>query len=446
MGAVLNRSVAKDGVIAYQDSLEVNKFHYLPARIDAILGETLDQFKVTYFGINKSPYYMDMGDNLQESVVGGVVSGKAIPDITEDQKVAITKEIGEQYKVDKPNLTPLELSQVTVQPIFSRTIAEMGQSSNADFPATVKFGSSFNYNITSGNSLFAEMCGAAIDGSVATENPDVGINITGLAEFYGDPWKAKIECDLSKVWEYTRTKVNAGLSLGWLQIGTQIDKITQSLISEGIVNIEYIEGSGGDEFGRQMLETTKTLFEAINAQVASGEGFFRFEPNPSPQELPDKEDPWGAKLLPWTASLNVGYGSNSFSQSIKYENTVSFTGKIRVPIATSMNLAVPCAGSSQQYFYDLQMKQIGCITAAKSSALQGRLAKEANAKNSELLELYEDVKAGKITTKQYSEMKALLNTLSFTEDSFLSESEARSRFSNLRKILQKSGRAVLTTA
>src|SRR5262249_1770323 len=77
MGAGLNRSVAKDGVIAYQDNQETNKFYYLPARIDAVLGETLSQFNVTYYGIAAAPYYMDMGNNLLESVVGGVMTGKA---------------------------------------------------------------------------------------------------------------------------------------------------------------------------------------------------------------------------------------------------------------------------------------------------------------------------------------------------------------------------------
>jgi hypothetical protein len=437
MGAVLNRSVAADGVIAYQDSLETNKFHYLPARIDAVLEETLNQFNVTYYGINKKPYFVDMGNNLQESVVGGVMSGKATPDITETQKLAIRKEITKQFKIEIPNLTPLEITQVVVQPIFAKSMAERGQGSGSAFPATLKFGSSFNYNITSGNSLFAEMAGAAVTGAESAENPQVGVNISGFADFYGDPWKAKIECDLSKVWEYSRTKIGGGISLGWLNLGTQIDKITQSLISEGIVKIEYIEGSGGEEFGRQLLETTKTLFEAINAQVASGEGFFKFEPNPTPKELPTKEDPLGSKLLPWTASINIGYGSESFTQSVKYENTITYTGKLSVPISASMNLAVPCGSSTEQFFYDLQTKSIGCITPEKSNGLQSRLSAEAKAKNSELLDLYQDVKLGKITTAQYSEMKALLNTLSFTEDYTLSVEQARTRFANMRLAIQR---------
>ncbi len=369
MGAVLNRSVAKDGVLAYQDNAAAEKFHYLPCRIDAIPRETLREFDVTYYGINPKPYYVSFGGTLQESCVGGGVSGRAVPDITTVQREAILEEINKQFKIPEANLTPLEVANVKVQPVFAQTIASMGEGSGSAFPSTLKFGSTFNYNISSGNSLFAEMAGSYVEGSEAKETPTIGVNISGEAELYGDPWKAKISCDLSQVWEYTRTQVSAGISLGWINLGPQSDKISQSLVREGIVKIEYIEGSGGTEFGRQLLESTKVLFEKINAQAASGEGFFKFEPNPAPQEPPKKDESWGAKLLPWTASLNVGYGSNTFSQKISFNEEVSFTGKVLIPVFSSMNLALPCGPDTEQYFNDIQEKKIGCISKKKSDGL-----------------------------------------------------------------------------
>jgi len=437
MGAVLNRSVAKDGVIAYQDSEDVRKFHYLPCRIDAVANETLKSFQVSYFGINAKPFYVDFGGKLFESCVGGVVSGQAIPDMTSDQRDAIVGEIESQYSIPNANLTPLEINEVKVQPIFAKTIADMGERSGSAFPATLKFGSSFNYQISSGNSLFAEMAGSYIEGAEARETPEIGVNISGLAEFYGDPWKAIISCDLSQVWEYTRTQVSAGIRLGWIDLGTEVDKIAQSLIRENIVKIEYIEGSGGDEFGRQLLETTKVLFEKINAQATSGEGFFKFEPNPNPQELPKKDDSWGSKLLPWTASVNVGYGENTFSQSISFKEEISFTGKLLIPINTSMNLALPCGAKTQQFFYDQQEKQVGCINKAKSDGLQKRLSEEANAKNSELLDLYAQVKAKQLTVAEYTSLKSLLNTITFTQDVKLSEADARKRFAAARDAIAR---------
>jgi hypothetical protein len=106
-----------------------------------------------------------------------------------------------------------------------------------------------------------------------------------------------------------------------------------------------------------------------------------------------------------------------------------------------MNLATPCGPGSEQYFYDLQTKSVGCITPAKSQGLQDRLAAEAKAKNAELLQLYDDVKKGKITSLQYAELKAMLNTLAFTENTDLSVAEASARFSNMRTALQKNKKA-----
>lgn len=415
MGAVLNRSVAKDGVIAYQDHLETNLFHYLPARIDSVKGETLQEFNVTYYGINPQPYYVDMGNHRQESIVGGILSGKAMPDITQNQRAAILEEINRVFKIKEANLVPLEITEVKVQPIFAKSVAEMGERSNADFPQLIKFGSTFNYQVTSGNSLFAELVGSSRVGESTATNPDFAVNISGMAEFRGDPWKATIECDLSQVWKYTRTQVNAGLSLGWLNVGTNIDKIAQSLIREGIVNITYEEGSGGREFGRQLLETTKQLFEAINAQVSAGEGMFKFEPNPSPQQPKDPEKSWGASLLPWSASINVGYDENTFNQFIKFEQTISFTGTLPLPIAASMTLALPCSINNSDLFYDLQTKKTGCITVEKSQGLQKRIQKEVAAKTVEILKLQDSLTAGKINLETFSVLLRNLNTFSLTE-------------------------------
>lgn len=433
MGAVLNRSVATNGVIAYQDSDRATLFHYIPARIDAQIGDTINSFQVVYYGINEKPYMVDFGNNLFESCVGGVLSGKCTPDITAAQKDAIKEQIAEHFAIDAPTLTPLEIKNVSVQPVFAKSIAEMGQGSNFNFPTTVKFGTSFNYSIASGNSLFAEMAGAQMEESKQASRPDFAINISGLGTFYGDPWSAEISCNLTEVWEYMRLKVKAGIGLGWIQLGTDIDKIAQSLIKDGTIKITYREGTGGVEFGRQLLESTKTVFEAINQQAVSGEGFFRFEPNPEPQQPADPDTSWGASLLPWTTSINVGYGENAFTQAITFNQTVSFTGTLDVPIVSSMNLALPCTSSTRQYFFDQQIQKNGCVDKAKSEALQKRLRAEATAKNEELKSLYNDVKAGRITTKEYTELKALLNTFTYTDNPQFTVEQIRSRFEAVRQ-------------
>lgn len=440
MGAVLNRSVAADGIIAYQDSTDTALFHYLPARIDAVNGETLLNFNVTYFGINRKPFYQAQnGEVNNQSVVGGVLAGRASADMTAAQREAITQAITEHYSIEKFSLVPLEVREVKVQPIFAKAFAEMGTGSGSTFPTTMKFGSTFNYNIASGNSLFAQMTGARIAGGSDAGTPQVGANFTGIADFYGDPWEADIECDLSQVWNYTRDQVSAALDLGWFKFGTEFDKIAQSLIKSNIIKISYKEGSGGDQFGRQLLETTKAVFEAINKQITSGEGMFRFEPNPDPQVLPKKEDGWASKLLPWQASVNLGFARNSFQQSISYKQSISFTGKIAVPVSTSMNLALSCNAQTEQFFTDLQLGKTGCITTEKSDGLQARLSAEVKAKNAKILELYDKLMLGQITLAQYGALKDILNTIALTESPSLSQEEAGARVSEMFEAVAKHG-------
>jgi hypothetical protein len=413
MAGRLNRPAAVDGVIAYQDYEDENLFHYFPLRTDAVLGETLKSFTVEYYGINAQPYWVDYGDGNYHSCVGGNLSGTAIPDITKQQRINIVKVIQDTYGIKKPNLTPLIVTGVTVQPIYAKQIVAMGGSGSATFPSQINVGASIGYQVGSGNSLFATMVGAQRDGGTG-ELPEFAINIYGTTELYADPWVAEIHASLSRVWEYTRTQVDAGVNIGWFNIGTNIDKITQELITNGIVDIKYKQGGGGSEFGWQMLNTTKTLFEAINKQVASGEGLFKFEPNPTPQE-PKKNDKWGAALMPFSANVNVGYSSNFFKQEITFDQTVTFEGQIPIPLTSSMSLAIPCGLGTEPHFYDVQEMQNGCVTKSKSDGLQRRINTEMTAKQLRIKEYLTFVESGKWTPQQFGVMKDLLNTITMTE-------------------------------
>lgn len=414
MGAILNKNCTKDGVVAYQDDQDKNRFHYLPQRIDAVLGETLTSFKVNYFGINPQPFYASISGGQHQSVVGGTLSGQAIPNMTKKQAAAIAAEVTKVFKVKAPTLVPLLMTDVTVQPVFAKNIAQLGGGST-EFPSKVQFGSQFGYSIGANNSLFAEMVGMARPQTdLGPANPDFAVNIYGTAEFYGDPWEAEIEADLKQVWEYTRKKVSGGLSLGWFNVGFDVDKISQELIKTNVIKIRYKEGNGGQEFGRQLLETTKTVFEAINKQITTGEGMFRFEPNPTPQQ-PTTKDSWAASLLPWTLSVNTSVMENFFSQSISFKETVSFTGLVKVPVNTSMALAVDCNSATAQYFNDVQDKLSSCIDNAKSAGLQSRMRQEAKAQLAKI-KLYEEMMNAKtITPPQYIELVTFLKTISLTE-------------------------------
>ncbi|MTD54221.1 hypothetical protein [Amycolatopsis pithecellobii] len=412
MAGRLNRPAATDGVVAYQDYDNPEMFHYFPLRIDSVLGETLRKFEVKYYGINAQPYWVDYGNLVYKSCCGGILKGAAVADMTAAQRANITEEIQKRYNIKKPVLVPIVLDDVTVQPIFAKHIVESGTGGTATFPNQVTLGSQFNYEVGASNSLFAELVGAEL--ATAEPVPEFAVNIYGTASLYADPWVAEIHADLSKVWEYTRSQVKVGANIGWFNLGVDVDKITQELISKGIVTIKYRQGSGSSEFGWQMLNSTKAMFEAINKQITSGEGLFKFEPNPTPQE-PSKDDNWAAKLLPFTVNVNTSYISNFFNQEITYDEVVSFEGQLPVLMSSSMSLAIPCGGESSKFFYDLQLKESGCVTKAKSDGLQKRITTEVAAKNKEVLRYLGYVESGKWTPQQFGVMLDLLNTITLTE-------------------------------
>ncbi|MBN3835044.1 trypsin-like peptidase domain-containing protein [Burkholderia sp. Ac-20344] len=416
MVARLNRSCAKDGVIAYQDSESLETFHYFPTRIDPVSGETIRNYEVKYYGINAKPYFIDVGNRNYQSVVGAVVSGQGVADVTKKQRDAIVAEAKRKYKVKNVSLVPLVLEDVTVQPIIATDVVEIGGRSSITFPEHFQVGTQFGFNVSSGNSLFAELVG--LQGSDEQKsNPDIGVNFYGTCELLADPWVAELTADLSQVWEYTRSQFGASARIGWLNIGSaSFDKITQDMQKKGIVKIKYIQGGGGKEFGWQLLESTKTLFEAINQQAAAGEGLFKFEPNPTPQEPPSpSSDGLGAGLLPYSVSINMSFASNTFKQSIEFKNRVEFEGRLPVAFNGNMALALPCTASTQSHFYDLQLKAAGCITKTKSDGLQSRIRKEVAAKDKKVLEYLKKVEDGTWTVQQFSEMLELLNTINLTE-------------------------------
>ncbi len=414
MAGKLNKSVAADGVIAYQDHTDPKKFHYMPARIDAVLGQTLRDFQCKYYGIGSKPNWVHTTGSNWLDVSGGVLNGQAVPDITETQKKAILQEIVKVYQIDDPYLVPLTLYDAKVAPVFAKSVQEIGGNGSVNFPSEIQFGNSFNFNISSGNSLFSQLVASQTIGDHSTGS-DIGINISGKLNLYGDPWTARIRADLSQVWSYVRDQVEGGLSLGWFNFGVGYDSIAQDLQKKNIIQIEYIEGSGSEEFGRSLLDATRKVFEAINAQITTGEGMFKFEPNPNPQQPIDPKNSWGASLLPWSVSLNMSFTRNSFKQSIIFDETVSLKGFVKIPVNTSMNLAVLCAPQTCGLFYDATLDKNECITPEKLQAFFNRAAQELKLKNEKLEEYEQSLINGKITFESYEKLVALMNDRTFSE-------------------------------
>jgi hypothetical protein len=415
MAGVINRPVAAKGIIAFQDRENPAKFEYFPSSGQAVLGDTLESFNCSYYGIGGTPQWVQAGPLKYLDLAGGVVAGKVRFDASEDQLKAIADEISRIYEIDEPELVPVILQETKAQPVFAQGVAGLGGSSKYSFPEQVNVGSSFNFNIDSGNSLFPQLIAGLNKNADEQSAPTIGMNISGKLQLYGEPFEARLRADLKQVWEYVRDKVDVGAQLGWFNFSSQFDKIAQDLQKESIIQMEFIQGRADSTFGLQLLESTKVVFEAINAKITAGEGMFRFEPNPTPQEPKDPEKSWFASLAPWSVGLNMSFVRQSFKQSITFDQTVKFQGIFTIPVTSSFNLGVVCSPSTQNMFHDVTTGKNGCITPEKTKALQQRISKEVVAKNIRIEEYTQRLLDGKITLQVFETLVAMLNTIMLTE-------------------------------
>lgn len=415
MAGVINRAVAAKGVIAFQDRTNPEQFIYFPGSGQAVLGDTLESFDCRYYGIGPKPQWVKAGETGKYlDLAGGVVAGKARFDATEEQKAALRTEIGRIYEIDDPELVPAMLKNTSAKPVFAQGVADLGGNSKYAFPDTVQVGSSFNFSIDSGNSLFPQLI-AGLNQGTSVISPTIGMNIKGSLEVYGEPFEARLRADLKQVWEYVRDQVNVAAKLGWFNFTNQYDRIAQSLQKDNIIQMEFVQGRADSEFGLQLLEATRKVFEAINAQITAGEGMFRFEPNPDPQEPKDPEKSWFADLAPWSVGVNLSFIRNSFKQSIVYDQTVRFQGIYTIPVTSSINLGVVCGAATKDMFFDVTETANGCITPEKSKQMQARIGKEVAAKEAKIDEYEDSLLKGRIDLKTFETLVAMLNTRMLTE-------------------------------
>ncbi|MBH9576955.1 hypothetical protein [Inhella proteolytica] len=412
---LFSKGTAVAGVIAYQDDTDKNQFHYQPGRIDLALGVNLKAFKAQYWGIGPTHWAQDSSGAIY-SIVGAIVSGSANIDITAKQRTELTAEIKKAYGVANPKLLPLSLKNVTVTPVLDSETLSLGKKDvTVVFPSIINFTSDFAYSIGTGNSLFAQVVGARQSSNFDIQpNPTFAVNFVGETEFVGDPWTAKISCDLSQVWSQIRSKFSASASLGWFKVGSlNYSKVQQELEKSKACTFDMKEGSlDNEKYGRQVFDMVKKIYEAVNKLAVEGDGFFRFEPNP------DAGDPGGggaSATWPWSVSVNAGYSSAHFKQTIEYKDTVSYTGRFNYRIPASMVLAVSCNSATKSMFSDLSNASEACITQQKIDTFNARMACEAKAKQPKLLKLEEKLALGEINTAQYDRLLALYNRTSFCE-------------------------------
>jgi hypothetical protein len=422
------------GVIAYQDHSDPNQFYYIPSSVPLVPGETLEDFNVTYFGVSSKHQAWDPASGSYRSIVGASLAGRAKIGISDIQRKDLVKQIKKVFVGIEPKLLPLPLKTVSVQPTLARaTLGIETGVGDVVFPTDVVFETSFNYVVAARNNVFGIFAAAQGQGSEITSNPQFGINVVGEAEFLGDPWTVDVDIDLSQVWSYVRKKIGVSASWGWFRLGSaSYTSIVQNLTREFKSSLNLVEGSlDTEKFGRQILEFGKTLFEEINRKAIAGEGFFKFEPNPSVEE--SESTSGGGASFPWSVSVNASYYEQHFTQEIRFKQTVSFTGRFWRRIPFSMSLAVLCNSATSKYFIDLNSSE-PCVTSGKVKSLNDRIDREIQLKAPYLKKLLDKLTSGEITPEDYAARKRAIMETSFSEDAWIfSEEKTEQLFSILAK-------------
>jgi hypothetical protein len=413
MVAILGKGVTVTGVQAFQDSDRTTQFIYYPTTVTCIPGETLQDFKVSYWGIGK-PFFVQKNNRI-ESVVGAILAGRATIDISSVQRKALIEQIRKVYSVRNPALIPLTLQNVRVQPVIAENTLSIDKDSDIKFPDTIQLGTAFSYQVGTGSSLFAQFVATQGQGNKFIPNPAFGINLIGESEFLGEPWTVEVKANLSQVWSYVRRRVGLGISLGWFRFKLgDYEGIIQGLHRDKIIKLKVIEGSlDNEKYGQYFLEIGKAIFEVMNQQANTEVGFFKFEPSRDMTPTASLAN----TLWNWDVSLNLAYGEQSlkYSQSVNYKNTISYSGRIKRLIPASMTLAVTCNEASKNLFQDLSNPNEPCITAAKVEEFQKRLIAEVSKKQPLLDRIYNRYILGEISQEQYDRAMKILNGLSFQE-------------------------------
>lgn len=428
-----SRGTAIDGVIAYQDDSDPTQFWYIPTSVPLVLKKSLPDFGVKYWGVARA-YRIKHNDGFYKSVVGATLQGRANIDITPELRARLIQEIKRAYGVANPKLLPMPLRNVKVTPVIAKgTLKLTDNQSDVIFQEPIAFGTDFNFIVGSGdNRLFTEYVATQgqNNGEVIAD-PSFAVNAVGEAEFVGDPWVNRCTADLNQVWHKTRTAINVSVGWGWFRLGSaQYNNITQELIKNHVINCDWKEGSlDTEKYGRQILELGKLVFEALNAKAASGEGFFKFEPNPEPAEINSGQS---SGWWPWRVSINGGYSSAHSVQNAHWESTISYTGRFLWRVPVSMVLAVKCNSSTEALFTELG-NSVPCINQEKADALNTRINAEAAAKNKRLVKALDRYLNGEITEEQYERILAALGRITITEDLVSPSAPALKDFSTAMK-------------
>lgn len=106
----IESSTRANGVVAFQDEADPKQFHIYPERIPLVLGLTLSDPSVKYWGIGAPFRQKDPEYGLYVPIVGATISGLATVTITPDQETAIRAAIKRDFEVTRRS-SPISMAR-----------------------------------------------------------------------------------------------------------------------------------------------------------------------------------------------------------------------------------------------------------------------------------------------------------------------------------------------
>lgn len=400
----ISKAVSVSGAMAYQDDTDSQQFWYIPtvATIGSIGSGPLKAFNVAYAGIG--PLYYACSAGICRPLYGANVGATVNVDLSDTVRKQLTKEINNRFSISNPKLAPVRLSGVKATSLLIGTlsVANISQSMSGAF----QFGQDVGFVAGSNGSNFgANLATTTVGVTGIVPNPLFQVEFTGNAEFAGDPWIVEATCNLTQAWSYVRASVSASATLGWFRIGNaQYESLTEELKRNGICTYKEVQGTLDVKNDMlPTLEMMRKLFEAMNAAASSGDGFFKFEPNPDPPEVSVKG---ATSYWPWSVSINAGYSSASFTQNITRTIRTEIQPRFSAVVGTTVTIAAKCTPQTKQFFTDLGDPSESCITPAKVATFNQIAAGLSNQLNARLSTLDSELEKGQITLDVYNQLRA----------------------------------------
>ncbi|MCA1374328.1 MULTISPECIES: hypothetical protein [unclassified Bradyrhizobium] len=376
----LEASTRASGVVAFQDENDKTQFYVYPEVVPLVLGLTLSNPSVKYWGIGHTFRQKDPEFGILVPITGGTISGLATITIVPTQEAAIRAAIKKDFGQDNAKLANLDGKTKTIQPVFAGTSIGQAGLGDAVFPTSFRFGSSFSFVVGSPDShTFASYVAQRIaDQLEVTPDSSFSINLVAESQFRGPAWTTTCSADLAQVWKDVRQRYGGSGGYGWLGISVDYQSIQQDLFRSKKINCDFSAGDlDSKEKGDELFQIAKDALTSINSPDNE---FFRFQPNPQ------AATPGGGGQGPWLISLNLAYSSAALTQKIEWRQTFTFNPTVLREMPTSLTLAVKCDINTEQYFKELDTTT-PCITATKARFFQDWADREARLKTRKMEEI-----------------------------------------------------------